>query len=378
MNGKNVWKPLCLVFAALFALSWVFFGFLYYKGGVDFSALKNSEQNYTADNGGAIIGEGESNGIALMSAEIPVEEFAEYDVSPMAETAYTLTATVTPVNAVDKTVDWSVAFVNPASAWATGKTVTDYVTVTPTSDGALTANVECLQAFSEQIEVTVASREFSSVKATCTVDYAQKITGMRVYFEPNASGGSTVDIPEGEEVSIPITYTQRSYVYILRARAVLSDVYTIAESATCSVLFDAWSGSIGGRKFFNDSITTPSIHRSVDGVADALDKGFPFDTRMFMTYHFQRENYTMMSGEYVKTSTVGYGSCSSSQLADFWIGNMQPRLADEGTTLWTVRASVEGKYGSYEREESYIMYELDSSILASNMDISLSDTSYIF
>ena len=44
---KNVWKPLCIVFAALLALSWVFFGFLYSKGGVDFSTLENPKQVQT-------------------------------------------------------------------------------------------------------------------------------------------------------------------------------------------------------------------------------------------------------------------------------------------------------------------------------------------
>ena len=61
------------------------------------------------------------------------------------------------------------SFVNPSSSWASGKTVTDYVTVTPTSDGALTANVECKQAFGEQIKVTVTSRENTNVYASCTV-----------------------------------------------------------------------------------------------------------------------------------------------------------------------------------------------------------------
>ena len=184
---KNVWKPLCIVFAALLALSWVFFGFLYSKGGVDFSTLENPEQNYTVD-GGAIIGEGESNGIALMSAEIPVEDFAANGISPMAETAYTLTATITPDNADDKAVDWSVAFVNPESEWATGKTVTDYVTLTPTSDGALTANVECLQAFGEQISVTVTSRDNESATANCTVDYAKRVTEANCRLDKGVSG----------------------------------------------------------------------------------------------------------------------------------------------------------------------------------------------
>ena len=70
----------------------------------------------------------------------------------------TLTATVSPETADNKAVDWAASFVNPSSSWASGKTVTDYVTVTPTSDGALTANVNCLKAFGEQIKVTVTSR----------------------------------------------------------------------------------------------------------------------------------------------------------------------------------------------------------------------------
>lgn len=86
----------------------------------------------------------------------------------------TLTATVKPADAADKTVDWSVAFVNPSSAWAKGKTVTDYVTVTPTSDGALTAKVTCLKQFGEQIKITVTSRSNPAASAMCTADYRQQ------------------------------------------------------------------------------------------------------------------------------------------------------------------------------------------------------------
>ena len=178
---KNVWKPLCIVFAALLALSWVFFGFLYSKGGVNFSTLENPEQNYVADGGGMLVGESTGNGAQIMSVQIPAENYAEYGISAMAETAYLLTATITPESATNKAVDWSVAFVNPASEWATGKTVTDYVTVTPTADGALTANVECKKAFGEQIKVTVTSRNNVEATAECTVDYARKILDYRLW-----------------------------------------------------------------------------------------------------------------------------------------------------------------------------------------------------
>lgn len=240
MNGKNVWKSLCLVFAALFALSWVFFGFLYYKGGVDFSALKNPKQNYTAG-GGAVIDEGKSNGIALMSAEIPVEEFAENDVSPLAETAYTLTATITPASAVDKTVDWSVAFVNPDSEWATGKTVTDYVTVTPEADGALTATVECLQAFGERITVTVTSRDMETVSADCVCNYVKRVTflgGSDNYFK-YSDGDYVFTVNFGADKDIVFKLPS----YTLGIGTVEPKVYTFAYRA---VVNETWLDYVNG------------------------------------------------------------------------------------------------------------------------------------
>ena len=187
-NGarRDVWKPLCILFAALLALTWVFFGVLYSNGKVSFSTLETPEQKQTA-HGGAVIGESVGSGIELMSEKIEPKAYAENGVSAQADTAYTLTATITPDNATNKAVDWTVSFVNPASAWASGKSVTDYVTVTPTSDGALTANVECLQEFGEQIEVSVSSRENAKATASCTVDYARRVTDTALLRSDNVT-----------------------------------------------------------------------------------------------------------------------------------------------------------------------------------------------
>ena len=245
---KNVWKPLCIVFAALLALSWVFFGFLYSKGGVDFSTLENPEQNYTVD-GGAIIGEGESNGIALMSAEIPVEDFAANGISPMAETAYTLTATITPDNADNKAVDWTIAFVNPESEWATGKTVTDYVTVTPTSDGALTATVECLQAFGEQIKVVVISRDNTKVSAECTVDYYIRPMGATVTLVENSTSSSaTVDFVSGSAKNIlPFkTMSVKSFDFVYSVGTVSMELTPVAKVSPSSTFGQGLRQASGG------------------------------------------------------------------------------------------------------------------------------------
>ncbi len=124
--------------------------------------------------------ETEGDGISLTSTVIPKEQYGEYDIMPIAETAQQLTATVTPTDALVY-IDWSVSWKEGTSGkWGNGKTVTEYVTVTPTSNGALTANVQCLKAFGEQIIVTASVRGKEEVNATCTVDYASTLYGVKI------------------------------------------------------------------------------------------------------------------------------------------------------------------------------------------------------
>lgn len=194
---------------------------------------KVPEQTATLpDSGGAIIGESVGSGVKVMSAKIASENYAANGVSAQAETAYTLTATVLPEKASNKAVDWAVSFVNPSSAWATGKTVTDYVTVTPTADGALTANVECLQAFGEQIKVTVTSRNNAEATATCLVDYAERVAGYTLTLtnggvtisssdpEYTVTGNSSVSISKGEYTKTVGTIEENfTGTYVIRGNA---------------------------------------------------------------------------------------------------------------------------------------------------------------
>lgn len=146
-----------------------------------------AEEEQQTEESGMVVGDGIGEEISLMSARIAAADYSEYGVSPLAESAQTVTATIQPSDALNKAVDWSVAWANASSAWADGKTVTDYVTVTPTADGALTATAECLQAFGEQIIITATSRDNSSAKGTCTVDYSQRYLGTETYISFNNS-----------------------------------------------------------------------------------------------------------------------------------------------------------------------------------------------
>lgn len=114
--------------------------------------------------------------------------------STTAPEGVTVQATVLPEEAANKLVDWSIAFVNPDSAWATGKTVTDYVTVTPESDGSTIATITCLADFGEQIKITVSSRDNPYAKAECSVDYLKRLTSNTINFfgVDIANGGSGI------------------------------------------------------------------------------------------------------------------------------------------------------------------------------------------
>lgn len=149
-----------------------------------------TQSNATVSNGagGAELGGYQQFGIRMAALTIEPEDFAANGVSEAAESAYQITATVEPEDASDKTVSWSVAWKDPASEWATGKTVTDYVTVTASED-TLTGTLACMQAFGEQIVVNVVSNDNAEATASCTVDYRKKITGLRSVVQ-TSSGGS--------------------------------------------------------------------------------------------------------------------------------------------------------------------------------------------
>ena len=332
------------------------------------------EEEDTVPKDGAVLSETVEDGVSLMSAKIMPMAYAANGVSALADTAYTLTATVEPDYEGEKTFDWSVKFQNTSSSWASGKTVTDYVTVTPTLDGANTAMVECKQAFAEKILVTCTSRDYAGLSATCTVDYAQRITGMDVTLEGSRTGNK--EIPAGEEVTINFTYyggTSSYNVYTVRATATYSDMYTLAESATCKVAFLTSAGANDSHTYFNNHGSGGSMGSYsatyVDEVENAIGKTFSFDNHMFEPYNFRRE-YSVLQNGYPAAATANYADLTGEELAERYL------TQDQGTVLWRVAASVEGKYGSYTREDSYLMYSWSAA--GNYANLSLSEDNLIF
>lgn len=80
-----------------------------------------------------------------------------------------ITATVYPLNAPDKSVDWSVHW--NENNIGEDAIATDYVTVAPISDGALTANVYCHKAFSNSTLIIRVTTRVGGHSADCIVRY---------------------------------------------------------------------------------------------------------------------------------------------------------------------------------------------------------------
>ena len=288
--------------------------------------------------GGAVITEGESNGIKLMSAKISPESYDEYGISPMAETAYQLTATITPENATNKAVDWTIAFVNAESEWATGKTVTDYVTVTPTSDGALTANVECLQAFGEQVRVTVTSRDNTAVKANATVDYTEKLSSVKATF------GSTV-LTNGMTKSFDLDASGQAaeawkFDYTTSA-------HTIADEYTTTVKISFAEGV---------SAVESAVGVEFTWAGETITSGMPSYDKTFFDKVFVTE-----SGA-VSSNPTQYNKLVSALSA--------------GVTLFEVEVSTTGEYG--DKTDIYEVKVTSDGLNIRVEGIELGDTSIIF
>ena len=135
----------------------------------------DSASNITDENGEVL-----SEGVNVMPARMTFRSARAITGESKSNSA-TIQANIKPDNATNKNVSWSVAFVNPQSAWATGKNVSDYVTVTPQSPGSNIATVECLKPFGEQIKLTVVIESNPEVKAESTVDFAKRI--LKVPFD---------------------------------------------------------------------------------------------------------------------------------------------------------------------------------------------------
>ena len=130
--------------------------------------------------------------------------FAEASAS--ATDGVTMTATIIPASALDKRVNWSVEWVDSASEWAKGKTVTDYVTVTADTTDSRIATVNCSAPFGSQIKVVATSVANEQATANCLVDYYKKGEDIEMKLTAKYVICPTSNYPNASEVSTEVVY----------------------------------------------------------------------------------------------------------------------------------------------------------------------------
>lgn len=358
MKKQSALKVFASVVSILLVLALVCGVLMYFTDwGKDWSKLNPNDQTGES---GAIITEGESHGMKLASVKISPENYDEYGISPLAETAYRLTATITPDNATNKAVDWAVTWAytdenvgggivvpelrsvtTSSGSWANGaqgKTVTDYVTVTPTADGALTANVECLKDFGEQVRVTVTSRDNSYAKATAMVDYVQKLQSVKSTF------GSTV-LTDGMTKSFDLDASGQAAETWKHDYSTSS--YTIADEYTTMVKIS-----------FADGVSAVESAVGVEFTweGETITGGMPSFDKTFFDKVFVVTNIA------VSNDAIKY--------------NKLVNALSSGVTLFEVEVSTTGEYSS--KTDIYqINVTSDGSIIRVE-GVDLDDTSIVF
>lgn len=113
-------------------------------------------------------------------------------------------AYVYPESAANKEVDFSVSWGNAPTHGS--ESITDYLTVTPDSDGSTTATVSCKKSFGDDtIIITVTTRE-GGYTATCTVSFTGIASGIEI-TSSTATKKSTSERGEYYELGTSKTYT---------------------------------------------------------------------------------------------------------------------------------------------------------------------------
>ena len=259
----------------------------------------------------------------------------------------TITATVLPDTAINKNVTWTLSFANAQSEWATGKTVTDYVTVAANETNSREATIVCERAFGEQILLTAASVADPAKTATCTIDYAQSIVGVSAKI-----GNIDVVLGGQTEVTINIGDNATDRGGQISVEYTLSETYTIPEEVTTSVSFSRdESGYFYGT--YTQGGPYGSTRYTYDDLADGIGKSMYFDLRLFDNYNFQYTSSGWQGSELV-TTTTDFSEFETSFLKTI----VEERMAQE-PKLWTISVTVNGTYSSYFERSDLILSAVD-------------------
>ena len=314
-----------------------------------------------------------SNGIALMSVKIPVAQYAAYGISPTTETAKTVTATVSPDNEASNTkIKWELTWKNPASAWATGKEVSDYVTLSSDKDdlmGSKTCTVSCSQAFGEQLQLKAICVEDEEKFATCNVDYMRQVKSASV-----AIGDISVNLGGNTDITIAVRRDHDGKGGTVTVTPTYGDVYTIESEFTAAAsLTHERSGQEGGKWLaYSYTLGGPygNSELNYNDDNDLLENGgdsIYFDRRVFTQYNFYAGG-TSWEGSELKPKDDQLFS-SIEQVKGLVTRFNQESGGLKNKVIWTMKVRLTSGSYEYTYESDLVWAAIDEAVTITGVQI---------
>ena len=135
---------------------------------------------------------------------IPLAQFGDPEgTTSTARAEVRIEAYVVPENANNREVDFSVAWGEGAQRSA--EPVTDYVTVTPESDGSRVATVACIKGFGDDIILITVTTRDGGFQATCTVTFEGAPSSLKfMYNDTEYSSSSEITVQANAEYSVKL------------------------------------------------------------------------------------------------------------------------------------------------------------------------------
>ncbi|MDE6473482.1 MAG: hypothetical protein K2L70_00075 [Clostridia bacterium] len=279
-------------------------------------------------NGGLLVSEVVESGISVVSTVLPRTAYEANGISTQADSACLLTVNVNPDTATNKQMDWSINWVDGSSGFASGKSVTDYVKLTPTSNGALTANVECKQAFGSQIKVSVVSKDNSKATAQCILDYSQKVQNVSLKF-----GDMVANLGGTTEVKFNINPNGVGPGGATNLQYDKSSVYTLADNFTATVSLSNDMSDTGQyiyMKLKGSTITTGTYNR------------YPEKELYFDYPHAVSQFY--ITG---RNTDIHFKNLSTSEIAGYFSDITEGRM-------FNVDVTISGEYTNYTISSKFV------------------------
>ena len=249
-----------VVFASLVLLLILVIAALATAANANGKAEDEAEHVYeTNDASGLVVGGIAGHGIRLAGTRIAPEMYAANGVTPLAEDAFTLKATVQPVTASNQELLWTIDWTDAENEWAADKAAEDYITLYPIG---LSCTVTCLQPFAAQATVTCTSEENAEITAACTVDFRERLDKAVFKLTMNDREYTVTD---GTEV--PNLTSGTANVDITKTIGSIASEYTASVTVSATDEFAAWLENTYGNSYgtgYDNIVSVPLGEFSYD------------------------------------------------------------------------------------------------------------------